>query len=253
MIVCALFELIFFALILSGSSSDDPRNFNDIWLPGFHFVPYPFNSINDPNGPFYDPIHGYYHLFYQYRTPRTWGHAASPNLVDWMQLPIALDRTEWYDVNGDFSGSATVLNDENRSIVLTVSTPEGHIFTAMPVNRSDPYLREWAYSDDPDASGTSQPLFTPDYECRDPTEMLSLSQGGYQMFVGSEAGTQLWQVFDSGLRIIFSRLTLTIVCFHSRSGIILVWLRKIKTILTIVFGNVQTCSSSHHPTRVTFG
>ena len=60
----------------SSSPSKDPRNFTaDPWLPGFHFVPFPFGWQNDPNGPMWDPVHELYHLFYQYQTPRQWGHA----------------------------------------------------------------------------------------------------------------------------------------------------------------------------------
>jgi len=52
----------------AAAAAFDPRNFTaDRWLPGFHFVPYPFDWLNDPNGPFYDPVHGMYHLFYQYQ------------------------------------------------------------------------------------------------------------------------------------------------------------------------------------------
>jgi hypothetical protein len=49
----------------------------DTHLPLLHFVPSPHNWMNDPNGLFYDPVHGLYHLMYQYLTPRVWGHAVS--------------------------------------------------------------------------------------------------------------------------------------------------------------------------------
>ena len=46
----------------------DPRDFDaDYLLPGFHFVPWPLDWMNDPNGPFYDPVHDKYHLMYQYQ------------------------------------------------------------------------------------------------------------------------------------------------------------------------------------------
>jgi sucrose-6-phosphate hydrolase SacC (GH32 family) len=75
------------------------------------------HRMNDPNGPMYDPVHDMYHLFYQYQTPRMWGHAASRDLIDWWQLPMALTRQRSYDEGGDFSGSATVLDDANRTPV----------------------------------------------------------------------------------------------------------------------------------------
>lgn len=49
----------------------------------------------DPNGPFFDPVHNKSHLFYQYRTPRVWGHAVSDDLIHWTQLPVALENDEW--------------------------------------------------------------------------------------------------------------------------------------------------------------
>lgn len=58
--------------------------------PAFHFLPQS-NWMNDPNGPYFDSRTGIHHLFYQYLTPRTWGHAVSTNLVDWVILPIALN------------------------------------------------------------------------------------------------------------------------------------------------------------------
>jgi hypothetical protein len=89
--------------------------------PGYHFLPQS-NWMNDPNGPFYDSSTGYHHLFYQYLTPRTWGHAISVNLIDWEILPTALNYTDvpYTQVPGQtpgvYSGSATFL-------LLSASTP----------------------------------------------------------------------------------------------------------------------------------
>ena len=175
-------------------NGEDPRNFTaDRWLPGFHFVPYPYGWQNDPNGPMWDPVHELYHLFYQYETPRQWGHAVSGDLVDWVQLPPALvpgedHGSEWFDSGGDYSGSATVLDDDVRTVILSVSSSTEHMFLAMPTNRSDPYLTEWTY-----ATG-DEPIFsTP---ARDPTDLLDVGGGSYQIFVGTFNGTALWQCDD---------------------------------------------------------
>ncbi len=55
------------------------------------------NYRNDPNGPFYDAKSGIYHLMFQYKTPRTWGHAISTDLLHWQNLPIAINNDETYD------------------------------------------------------------------------------------------------------------------------------------------------------------
>ncbi len=58
---------------------------------------------------------------YQYQTPRVWGHASSVDMVHWKQLPISLENDEWYDAGGVFTGSATVMNDDARTPVITYS------------------------------------------------------------------------------------------------------------------------------------
>ncbi|MDI7275806.1 MAG: glycoside hydrolase family 32 protein [Anaerolineae bacterium] len=78
--------------------------------PQYHFLP-PANWMNDPNGPIF--WQGCYHLFYQHNPegprwgPMHWGHAASPDLVQWEHLPIALAPTPGSpDEGGCWSGCA---------------------------------------------------------------------------------------------------------------------------------------------------
>ena len=58
-----------------------------------------FDAFADPNGPFYDELHGVWHLFYQDHLAKpagghgsgpVWAHAASHDLAHWTKLPIAL-------------------------------------------------------------------------------------------------------------------------------------------------------------------
>ena len=61
---------------------------------------------SDPNGPFHDPTHGMYHLFYQVSLSETntavpngggpiWGHCASRDLIRWTHLPVPLWNDHW--------------------------------------------------------------------------------------------------------------------------------------------------------------
>lgn len=94
---------------------------------------------------------GWYHLFYQYNANSavwgniTWGHAVSRDLIHWLHLPIAMVCDKWYDENGVWSGSATVLPD-GQVIMLYTGSSVGSVQLqnlAVPTNISDPLLIDW--------------------------------------------------------------------------------------------------------------
>jgi beta-fructofuranosidase len=80
--------------------------------------------MNDPNGLIF--WNGRYHLFYQHNPASTapftrvsWGHAVSPDLVHWEDLPLALMPTPGSaDQDGCWSGRA-VVNDGNVFLLYT--------------------------------------------------------------------------------------------------------------------------------------
>src|ERR1700723_2228093 len=84
------------------------------WQPQIHFYAPP-HSLNDPNRPI--ALDGQYHLFFQLNPfgdqwgHISWGHAISPDLVHWKQLPVALAEENGIAI---FSGS-TVEDHDNTS------------------------------------------------------------------------------------------------------------------------------------------
>ncbi|KAK6118980.1 hypothetical protein DH2020_047266 [Rehmannia glutinosa] len=111
----------------------------------FHFQP----RKNWMNGPVY--YKGWYHFFYQYNPfgavwgNIAWGHAVSRDLIHWRHLPIAMVPDHWYDINGVWTGSATILKDGQLVMLYTGSTNESVQVQnlAYPADPSDPLLVDW--------------------------------------------------------------------------------------------------------------
>ncbi len=97
-------------------STDENITVGNLYRPVIHFTP-PVNWTNDPNGLVY--YNGYYQLFYQYNPygkkwgHMSWGHAASKDLYDWTNLPVAIKEM---DSTMIFSGSAIVDKDNSGRI-----------------------------------------------------------------------------------------------------------------------------------------
>ena len=76
--------------------------------PQYHYAP-AANWLSDPNGLVYHT--GEWHLFYQYNPEgegwghMSWGHAISPDLAAWTELPVAIAETA---ADMIFSGSAVI-------------------------------------------------------------------------------------------------------------------------------------------------
>lgn len=153
-------------------------------------------------GPLY--YKGRYHFFYQYNPNGAvwgdivWGHAVSKDLVRWLHLPLAMVADEWYDRNGVWTGSATILPNGELVMLYTGATNESVQVQnlAYPANSSDPLLLNWTkYS--------GNPVLVPPPEVnvidfRDPTTAWLTSQGKWRISIGSklnEAGVAL--VYDT--------------------------------------------------------
>lgn len=168
-------------------------DWNDLQLAwqrtSFHFQPLK-NWMNDPNGPLY--YNGWYHFFYQYNPGGAvwgniiWGHAVSKDLIRWMHLPIAMVADRWYDFNGVWTGSATILPNGQIMMLYTGSTNESVQVQnlAYPADLSDPLLREWVkYPDNP---VLVPPPGIDKLDFRDPTTAWKTSEGKWRITIGSK-------------------------------------------------------------------
>lgn len=135
---------------------------------------------------------GWYHFFYQYNPNGAvwgdivWGHAVSRDLINWAHLPLAMVSDQWYDHDGVWSGSATVLPNGEVIMLYTGSSNESIQLQnlAYPVNLSDPLLVDWVkYPGNPI-------LYTPEginkLDFRDPTTAWVTSEGKWRVAIGSK-------------------------------------------------------------------
>nr|AFP23357.1 soluble acid invertase [Litchi chinensis] len=155
----------------------------------FHFQP-TRNWMNDPDGPLYHM--GWYHLFYQYNPDSavwgniTWGHAVSRDLIHWLYLPIAMVPDQPYDINGVWTGSATLLPDGQIVMLYTGDTAELVQVQnlAYPANLSDPLLLHWVkYSGNP---VLVPPTHIAPKDFRDPTTGWIGPDGKWRITIGSK-------------------------------------------------------------------
>ncbi|KAK6941894.1 Glycosyl hydrolase family 32, C-terminal [Dillenia turbinata] len=99
---------------------------------------------------------GLYHLFYQYNPKGAvwgnivWAHSVSRDLINWEALEPAIYPSNPFDINGCWSGSATILPGDNPVILYTgIDGEQKQVQNyVIPENPSDPYLRKWIKPDD---------------------------------------------------------------------------------------------------------
>ncbi|KAK6132179.1 hypothetical protein DH2020_034080 [Rehmannia glutinosa] len=153
----------------------------------YHFQP----EKNWMNGPLY--YKGWYHLFYQYNQDSavwgniTWGHAVSRDLIHWLHLPYAMVPDQWYDINGVWTGSATILPDGRIIMLYTGDTFDVVQVQclAYPANLSDPLLLNWVK--DPNNPVLVPPPGIGYKDFRDPTTAwLSPDGDKWRITIGSK-------------------------------------------------------------------
>ena len=116
----------------------------DPYRPLYHYVN-PEGNLNDPNGLCF--WQGRWHLFYQAYPPEDarqhWGHAVSPDLIHWRDLPYAI-----YPGPERCCLSGSILVEEDRAIAMYHGT-----LGNMVAVSNDPLLLNWE-------KVTGQPVIT---------------------------------------------------------------------------------------------
>ncbi|XP_027361084.1 acid beta-fructofuranosidase isoform X2 [Abrus precatorius] len=164
----------------------------------FHFQP----EKNWMNGPMY--YQGWYHFFYQYNPEGAvwgdivWGHAVSRDLIHWLHLPLAMVADQWYDKNGVWTGSATILPDGQIIMLYTGSTNDSVQVQnlAYPADPSDPLLIDWIKYPSNPVLFPPPGIGTKDF--RDPTTAWLTSEGKWRISIGSKLNkTGIALVYDT--------------------------------------------------------
>ncbi|XP_037449281.1 beta-fructofuranosidase, insoluble isoenzyme 4-like [Triticum dicoccoides] len=173
-------------------SPEVPSIFSTRYKTAYHFRP-PRNWINDPCGLMY--YKGIYHNFYQYNPhcalwcwgDITWGHSVSTDLVNWIELEPVIEPDNPSDIDGCWTGSATILSGGQPVILYTGGSRDKCQVQnlVLPKNPYDPYLREWTKTGNnpviqPVVPGLNRSQF------RDPTTGWIGSDGLWRIAVGAE-------------------------------------------------------------------
>ncbi|KAE8669842.1 Beta-fructofuranosidase, insoluble isoenzyme CWINV5 [Hibiscus syriacus] len=165
---------------------------NQHYRTSYHFQP-PKNWINGVM-----VYKGLYHLFYQYNPKGAvwgnivWAHSTSKDLVNWTPHESAIFPSQPGDINGCWSGSATILPGGKPAMLYTGIDPENNQVQnlAVPRNLSDPFLRQWVKS-------PKNPLVQPNAQnkinassFRDPTTAWLGPDKKWRVLIGSKVHRQ---------------------------------------------------------------
>ena len=105
------------------------------------------------------------------------GHCYSKDMVHWIHLPVALAPDHPYDINGIFTGSATIVNGTPVIIYTGITNDQKQTqCQARPANISDPTLTNWTKS-------PLNPLIT-DPNGRDPATAFQDDKNNYYLIYG---------------------------------------------------------------------
>ncbi|WP_017811521.1 glycoside hydrolase family 32 protein [Paenibacillus shenyangensis] len=168
----------------------------------YHFSP-SRSWMNDPNGMVY--LDGEYHLFFQHHPhgdtwgPMHWGHAITRDLVNWEELPIALEPDEQGTI---FSGSA-VVDWQNTTGFFPEEPGLVAIFTHHDEQPDHPVRQSQSLAYSHDRGRTwhkyqGNPVLTCDYrpDFRDPKVFWHESSGRWTMVLACGQSIALYHSPD---------------------------------------------------------
>ncbi len=181
----------------------------EAFRPAFHYSP-DRNWMNDPNGlVWYD---GEYHLFYQYNPLGTdwgnmsWGHAVSPDLQAWEELPVAIPCS---DSERIFSGSIVVDQANTAGFGAEHEPALVALYTSVYA-RSGLQAQSLAYSTDRGRTWTKYKgnpvLDRNSSDFRDP-KVFWYAEGGYWVMVVVLAVERIAQFYRSANLIDWEHLS----------------------------------------------
>jgi beta-fructofuranosidase len=104
----------------------------------------------DTDFPFYDEVHGVYHIMYQdavggkHPTNTVIGHAVSRDFLHWSHMPVSVWHDHTWDAFAIYTGSATIAGGKPFLIYPGIdSTHTFNLAMAIPANHSDPFYTNW--------------------------------------------------------------------------------------------------------------
>ncbi|CAE7947125.1 CWINV4 [Symbiodinium sp. KB8] len=165
----------------------------------FHLAD-PTCDINDPNGPFYDPVHGVYHNFYQIHLALDrngtgngpdWGHWVSRDFKKWARMPVAIWNDQWYDNVAIFTGSTTIV--DGKPVIMYPGKcqndpwcgKDGFVYAlAVPSNASDPLYTNWSKTGSAFGKNFSNPILSNTGD--DPSTAWKTEHGEWRV-IGNQA------------------------------------------------------------------
>ncbi|WVZ25094.1 hypothetical protein V8G54_003638 [Vigna mungo] len=120
------------------------------------------------------------------------------DMIHWLHLPLAMVADQWYDKQGVWTGSATILPNGEIIMLYTGSTNESVQVQnlAYPADPSDPLLLDWI-------KHTGNPVLVPPpgigaKDFRDPTTAWLTSEGKWRITIGSKLNkTGIALVYDT--------------------------------------------------------